>query len=383
MQMNSENVEWTPSDGGLRAWLTVVGGFITTGISMGIVDVYSVIYVELLRILEEDNAINASYKASLVGSLATGIVFLLSVASAVLCDLIGIRLTVVLGTIIGSLGLLASSWLTRSVEALMFTYAVVFGTGTALVLTPSLAVLSFHFSRRLGLVNGIVCSGSALFGVALPPVVEALLPLIGLPGVFRVLSLLVLVLQLLGATTFQVPENVLKPKNENSFKFSSFLNKEIWKNSRYIIWCVAHLFIWFAFYVPYVHIVKYAEIRLLGYNSSQFYMYLALAAAASRIIAGVVADHPKLNSIIVQQVSVISMGILIMLMPMANTWGYLLAISIGLGLAEGGLVPLMGKIATELCGPQAVPQALGFLFALFFIPVTAGPALADEDTLRK
>jgi MFS family permease len=81
------------------------------------------------------------------------------------------------------------------------------------------------------------------------------------------------------------------------------------------------------------------------------------------------------------QVSVITLGVIIMLLPVIDNWGLLLLCVIGLGIAEGGLVPLMGKIATELCGPQAVPQALGFLFGLFFIPVTIGPAVAGNTMI--
>jgi MCP family monocarboxylic acid transporter-like MFS transporter 10 len=51
-----------------------------------------------------------------MGSLAPGIVFILSPISGVLSDSLGIRWTTILGACIGGLGLLASSWLTTTVK---------------------------------------------------------------------------------------------------------------------------------------------------------------------------------------------------------------------------------------------------------------------------
>jgi hypothetical protein len=54
---------WKPKNHGCIAWLTVLGSFTDGGFSMGIVNSFSVIYVELLRILEEEGVENAAYKA--------------------------------------------------------------------------------------------------------------------------------------------------------------------------------------------------------------------------------------------------------------------------------------------------------------------------------
>ncbi|KAF4525399.1 hypothetical protein B566_EDAN014172, partial [Ephemera danica] len=289
--------EWKPKDGGCTAWLTVLGSFTVLGFSMGIVNSYSVIYVELIKTLEEQNVPNAAYKASLVGSLAFGIIYFLSIASGILCDRLGLRWTAILGTVIGTLGLLASSWLTNKVEALLFTYSVVYGIGTGLSLTTSKVILSFHFKKRLGLVNGITCAGGSIFGVILPALIGVLLPLIGLEWFFRVLALMFLVLLLLGAATFQIPAQsraIINEKRKGKITLSSTINTENWHNLRFVIWCIAVPIVGFGYFVPFVHIVNFVQIQFPGTNGSQFIMYLSFGAACSRLVFGIISDHPKI-----------------------------------------------------------------------------------------
>ncbi|KAF4528948.1 hypothetical protein B566_EDAN017340 [Ephemera danica] len=46
----------------------------------------------------------------------------------------------------------------------------------------------------------------------------------------------------------------------------------------------------------------------------------------------------------------ICIGVLIMLLSVATTWWSVIALVVGIGLLEGGFLPLFGKIATQLCG---------------------------------
>ncbi|KAF4517531.1 hypothetical protein B566_EDAN005094 [Ephemera danica] len=71
-------------------------------------------------------------------------------------------------------------------------------------------------------------------------------------------------------------------------------------------------------------------------------------------------------------VSFICIGVLIMLLSVATTWWSVIAIVVGIGLFEGGYVPLQGKIATQLCGVQGVAQAFGFMCGLSAIPHSTG-----------
>ena len=54
-----------------------------------------------------------------------------------------------------------------------------FGGGSSLCYTPSLAILGHYFKRRMGVVNGIVAAGSSTFTIAMPFVLDGLLDTVG------------------------------------------------------------------------------------------------------------------------------------------------------------------------------------------------------------
>jgi MCP family monocarboxylic acid transporter-like MFS transporter 10 len=89
------------------------------------------------------------------------------------------------------------------VEALYFTYGILFGLGGSLAYTPSLAILGMHFKTKIGMVNGLVTAGSSAFTVALPALLGTLLPVVGLQGVLRVLAVF-MVFIMVSALLFKV-----------------------------------------------------------------------------------------------------------------------------------------------------------------------------------
>lgn len=55
--------EFTPPDGGSRAWLVMVGSFFCNGIIFGVINSYGVIFRELYEDLKMKNVSDASSKA--------------------------------------------------------------------------------------------------------------------------------------------------------------------------------------------------------------------------------------------------------------------------------------------------------------------------------
>nr|CAD7599667.1 unnamed protein product [Timema genevievae] len=156
-----------PPDGGARAWLVMLASFMCNGLLFGVINTYSVVYVNLHKKLEEEGVAEASSKAceylgrrscvglsrwiryvhdrqlriindnvpslescwvailllhqssdvdnyyTLVGSLAIGTTFFLSPVAGILTDKIGIRTTTFIGGLLASGGMLLSSLCTR------------------------------------------------------------------------------------------------------------------------------------------------------------------------------------------------------------------------------------------------------------------------------
>jgi hypothetical protein len=58
-----EQTSAVPPDGGTRAWLVMIASFLCNGILFGVINTYSVIYVDLQKKLEDKGVAEASSKA--------------------------------------------------------------------------------------------------------------------------------------------------------------------------------------------------------------------------------------------------------------------------------------------------------------------------------
>ena len=128
---------------------------------------------------------------------------------------------------------------------LNLTYGVLFGGDTSLVYTPSLVILDHYFERHIVKFSGIVVSGSAIFSMFMPHLLEHSLRLFGLRNTFFFLSGLVAIL-ILASWSFVS----LRPLNGPLF------NVDNWRNKKYIIWILSFCCFYFGYFVPFIHIVS-------------------------------------------------------------------------------------------------------------------------------
>ncbi|KAF4517117.1 hypothetical protein B566_EDAN008875 [Ephemera danica] len=157
---------------------------------------------------------------------------------------------------------------------------------------------------------------------------------------------------------------------------SQIFNRDLWTNKKYIIWCLTFTLIWFGYYVPFVHIMKYAELYFPNEDEYILSMSLNLPAIVSRVIFGTISDLQCVNTVYLQLFTFLTLGIATILVPVVENWPLLITITVCIGLLGGGAACLVGPIATQLCGISNAPQAVGFMFGISSIPVIAGPPLA-------
>ncbi|CAB3371838.1 Hypothetical predicted protein [Cloeon dipterum] len=365
----------TKSGLGMRSWLIVVAGFVINGLMFGTINSYSVIYFELQRVLKESGTIHASYKASLIGSLSVGTTLAFSPVAVILVDKLGHRVTALIGAFFAILGMFSSSYLTECVEALYLTYGVLFGLGVSLAFTPALAILGLHFKENLGIVSGFVNTGSAVFTIAIPPILKSMINDLGLNWALRIAACCMLLIPVVAIA--------LKPpakKAESSFPQEQnkrpLFNLEIWKSKKFIIWAIGAPFSLFGYLVAFVHIVKFASINFPDHDGKILVMCIGLATAFGRVFFGVMSDVKSIEKILLQQISFFAIGLLTILLVYASSWTVMIFIAFGLGFFDGCFMSLVGPIAYDMFAPEDASQAIGFLLGLCSIPLTVGPPVA-------
>lgn len=311
-----------------------------------------------------------------MGSLAIGATFSMSLVSGILTDHFGLRRTTLFGGILAASGMLLSSFLTDNVAALYLTYGLMYGLGAALTYTPSLAILGHYFKRYLGLVNGVVTAGSSAFTIAMPAFLNWLVEVAGLPSTLRVLALMSSFI-ILCALLFKP----LQPRQRPLFKkertrCTTLINVDNWRRKRYVIWALTIPFALFGYFVPYVHFGKFVADAFPGRRGDLPVMCIGVTSGLGRLIFGYVADLPRVDRILLQQISFASIGLLTVCLPFAPSYEVLLAIALAMGLFDGCFISLLGPIAFDLCGAKGATQGIGFLLSLCSLPLTLGAPIA-------
>ncbi|XP_022234282.2 monocarboxylate transporter 10 isoform X2 [Drosophila obscura] len=370
-----------PPDGGARAWLVMVSAFLCNGIIFGFINTYGVLHSLLSDRLKALGDPEASSKAALVGSLAIGTTFLFSTVAGCLTDKIGLRLTTFAGGVLSAGGLLLSSFFTENISALYFSYGIMFGLGAALAYTPTLAILGHYFKRYLGKVSGFVTAGSSVFTVILPPCLDSLLVGYGLEATLRIMSLMsafIIVCSFVYKPLHPPPEPPKKKPGRSRINLflRSIVNVEIWKRKRFVIWALCVPLALFGYFVPYVHMMEFVKTTFPGEDVNLPVMCIGITSGIGRLIFGIIADMPGVNRMYLQQLSLVSIGLVTLLLPLTSSYVVLVSFTLVMGLFDGCFISLLGPIAYEICGPSGATQAIGFLLGLSSIPLTVGPPVA-------
>lgn len=303
-----------------------------------------------------------------------GTTFIVSPVAGVLTDSIGLRTTTFLGGAMASSGMLLSSFFTDNIEALYFTYGIMYGFGGALAYTPSLAILGHYFKKYMGIVNGVVTAGSSCFTIIMPYIIDFLIKTCHIRWTLRVLALFAAGIMAC-SVLFKPANRTLKRK---AVSVKDAFNVSIWRNAKYVVWAIVIPLSLFGYFVPYVHMKIFVKDNFSdGRIGIIPVMCMGITSGMGRLIFGYIADKPRVNRILLQQISFVSIGVLTIMLPVASSsFPWLVVISLAMGLFDGCFISLLGPIAFDLCGQEGATQAIGFLLGLCSVPLTIGPYAA-------
>lgn len=194
-------------DGGY-GWVVTFASFMCHFIADGIAFSSGVIFPELLNAFGAKKA-----TTSWIGSLFVGIPLIFGPVAGLFVNKYGCRLTTMVGGVITSVGMLASTFAT-SVEMLSLTYGVVAGFGLAFIYVPASVMPSFWFEKKRALATGLAVSGSGLGTFAIAPLTDYLVEMYGWRGTMLVLSGITLNFLVFGALfrEVSVATSVTAPK---------------------------------------------------------------------------------------------------------------------------------------------------------------------------
>lgn len=364
-------------DGGLKAWLVVVGAYLALFSSFGVVNAYGVFQEYYTTTLLP----NASPSViSLIGSLQLFILYGLSPLIGKLFDTYGPNILLPLGSLI-----IVASMMLLSICQAGETYqfylcqGVLFGIGNALIFTPALAIAGHWFKRKRAYVIGIIASGSALGGIVYPILLQRLISSLGFGWAVRVAAFVTMACLCISSLTIRTNLPLKKEFSlAGAVDFSGFLDV------KYTLSAIGAFLGFYALFIPFFYIESYGLFQDVDPTLAKYLLVIMNGLGIpARILPGLLADKAG------------SLNVLIPTMFLSGVWCFAIwlpsrgaasvtAFAALYGLFSGGFVSLLPSYIASITPVEKFGARLGSIYFVIAIAnlvgtPTAGAFLKEID----
>jgi MFS family permease len=362
-------------DGGLRAWMTVLGGWISLFTTFGSANSFGVF--ENLYVLE---GVSSASNISWIGSTQLCLMFSMGLVSGKLFDAGYFHSSQIVGIVIYLVCtfMLSLAHFDKFYQ-LFLTQGLGVGIGIGILFLPALAIQGHYWKKRRALAMGLVLTGSAVGGVVYPIMMNQLLfkTNLGFAWSVRIMGFMdtgLLVVAKLLMRTNRPPNRQLVPKPDII---------AIITDGPYIIAVLGAFFGLWGLYFPYFYLQLFCNLKGLD-PTIGFYSLAIMSAAAvpGRTIPNLLADkYGQFNALSLMSLAT---GALIFAMFGVKDTAGVIVFALLYGFCSGAFVslapPTMAVLAKDV-SEIGIRMGLGF-FIVGFANLTGTPivgALLKHD----
>ncbi|EPQ57826.1 MFS general substrate transporter [Gloeophyllum trabeum ATCC 11539] len=351
-------------DGGLQAWLVVLGSVCVNISTFGLVNgwgTFQSYYTQTL--LPNTNASAIAW----IGSIQYSLVFLPGLVSGRLFDIGYFRLPFTIASIV----LLVACFLTAECTQywqFLLCQGFAIGLASGVMFGPTQGILAHWFRKKRQTALGICAIGSSIGGTLFPIIFRNLVGKIGFKWTIRVIGFILMVTVSVGNVTLR---RRLPPIHVSGGLF----NWKAFKKPAFSI----YVFTCFIAFLGLYTVLTYIDISAsdAGVDES-FTLYLVSIANASsafgRIMAGFLAD--RIGGINVMMPFTFAAGILTYLWPLAHTKSGFIAIAVLYGFSSGVYVSLLIAPVLALGETGDVGRRVGMTMTIQAFGALAGPPIS-------
>ncbi|KAI1080023.1 major facilitator superfamily domain-containing protein [Whalleya microplaca] len=176
----------TYPEGGLAAWLVVLGAWCGLTASLGLYNSTGVLEAYISReILPQQSPSTIGW----IFGIYSFMTFFCGTQVGPTFDAKGPRGLLIAGSICTLIGIFLLSICTEYYHFIL-AFSILAGAGSSLLITPAMGSVAHWFFERRGLASGIAFTGAGFGGVLFPLIIQSLLPKIGWAWSVRVLGLI-------------------------------------------------------------------------------------------------------------------------------------------------------------------------------------------------
>nr|XP_020655411.1 monocarboxylate transporter 13-like [Pogona vitticeps] len=361
-----------PPDGGW-GWMIALAAFIQLALSFGVVRSFGVFFVEFLTYFEEPSS-----ATSWVSSITVAVLMFSSPLASALGTQYGERPVAMVGGVFSTCGYLLASFATSLVQLCLFI-GVLTGLGGALLYSPSMSLVTRYFNRRRAMAHFVVFSGAGIASLAFPPLFQFLVDSYGWRGGLLVLSgissHLVVCGALLRPLNVAATGAVPSPEEESRGKrLASLLGLKLLCHWDFMVFSGAGFLMALGYFIPVAHLLPHArETGFDEYQAAFLVSAVGVADIVGRILGGWLASCTSLTLIHQLTLWTLLTGISLLAIPLARSYGVMLAVSICYGFLGSSILPLRFSSLADIVGPDKIMGAIGLLQVMASSGALAGP----------
>jgi MFS transporter, OFA family, oxalate/formate antiporter len=325
-------------------------------------------------------------EVSLIFSIAVPLYFLSGAVSGPLADRFGARPVCLFAVGAGSAGLIFASTAT-ALWQIYVGFGLGLGLGIGFSFVPSIAAVQRWFVHRRGAASGIAIAGIGFGTLLMPLIASDLIARIGWRGAWVVLGLCILVIG--GVAAFFVdnsPErHGLLPDggvagigaSAGRAPVAGASLRQAVASRSFVLLYLAHAAIWIGTFIPFVHLVPYAEDHGLSRATAvAIFGLVGIGSTAGRFLLGSAADRLGRRRLLAAIFVV--MALMQMWWLTATTAWQLAVFALVFGTCYGGFVAIYPSITVDHFGGRNASGIIGVLYTGAALGTFLGPKLAGD-----
>ncbi|XP_078695380.1 monocarboxylate transporter 13-like isoform X1 [Branchiostoma floridae x Branchiostoma belcheri] len=365
-----------PPDGGF-GWFVVLSSFMCHFSVVGVAKSFGVFFPYFLEAFGED-ARNTAWVSSIQGATC----LFGSVFTGALTNVFGCRAVVMAGSLVAGSGLLSSFFVT-SLPAMYVTTGFVTGVGFSLMYTPCLTMVGRYFKKRRALANGFGVTGTGLGTFILPPFFQYIIDEYGWRGALLITAGVALQGLVIGALLRPIylkedVENLdTRTRQDKSGCCTRIFDFSLFKIPIFVVFAFSNIFLHFANFIPYVHLVAHARhVGIDAQRAAFLISVIGIADGVSRLVYGWLSDLGLFVRLRGYIVCLLGFGLSLACLPAAGTYPAMVVCCLCFGTSAGCYTTQTAVFAAEFCGVSRLANAVGIVYSFGGLPVLFGPPIA-------
>ncbi|RAH57317.1 MFS monocarboxylate transporter [Aspergillus piperis CBS 112811] len=355
-------------DGGLRAWLVVVGAFFGLFTSFGwtnCVGIFQAYYqTHQLRTLSASTV-------SWIPAISMFMMFITGPFVGRLFDAYGPRWLLLTGSLLHVFGLMMAS-LSSQYYQFILSQSICSPLGASMVLYSSFNCVATWFRQKRALAMGITASGSSLGGVIMPILVDHIITRHGFGWAMRICAFLML--GLLAVTNLTVRSR-LRPK-PTALTLTSYFKG--FTDVPFVLVTLASFLYSMGMFIPITYMVTYGEhvgmsTGLAGYLVSTF----NAASGIGRILPGYAADKLGNFNISICAAGLSTIFVLGLWLP-GHSNATAIVFAAAFGFSSGTYTALSPALVAQISNIHEIGTRSGALYAFMSISALVGSPIGGS-----